>query len=609
LQAIADEAQAQAASLRIALHARQPEVLQTNKDPLERGQLKKAKKELSQTRREIARLGSVHAQEKIEREQQLSELRILKSTNEHLESDLAETKSQLNELITKSELSKAIPGPAQLPLEVFGGIRFDGELTCAIQKVLANSTLPPTSKMQVALKAITSHYNRKIEQFETSLNKTSREHYELLSNFNQFVMDLTIALNDKPATAEAVHNDRFLKQLVQGVVELRHTADNLKHEFGSLNAIITHFCEVFGNDRVDPIKTIDEIKNVIVEQRSIITQKSKDVKALKRENTQLTKTLSQTQIDHSVRLTELTQNFETISHDLETVTSIAKSLEAQNETLQTELNETKRSLRRVQSVTSESHVVERSPPDSPQIHSLQRDFADLQRKYNKLLEQLKTEQEKARELDHKQRLEITSLQQEIKDQKVAVSRAADSVNARIETEKSELKTAYELVIASLRKDLATQRDDIEKLSRLFQEADAKSTALEHSNERLTKRCQKTALEVQSLKAASAKEKQLAELSIVANRVAIESEFNQRLDEMKTRTQSEKRRLYTLAAESFRAFFNPTEEIDERSFRVVVNRAREELERLTASDQTVRRLVEATENQTTEDAVARIVIGL
>jgi hypothetical protein len=50
-----------------------------------------------------------------------------------------------------------------------------------------------------------------------------------------------------------------------------------------------------------------------------------------------------------------------------------------------------------------------------------------------------------------------------------------------------------------------------------------------------------------------------------------------------------------------------EEIDQRSFKRVVSQARDELDRLAASDWAIRRLVEAADHQTTEDAVARLVL--
>jgi hypothetical protein len=58
-----------------------------------------------------------------------------------------------------------------------------------------------------------------------------------------------------------------------------------------------------------------------------------------------------------------------------------------------------------------------------------------------------------------------------------------------------------------------------------------------------------------------------------------------------RTESEKRRFYPLAAESFKSLLNPTERIDE-------------FERLTASDQAMRRLIKASENQTTVNRPAK-----
>jgi hypothetical protein len=142
----------------------------------------------------------------------------------------------------------------------------------------------------------------------------------------------------------------------------------------------------------------------------------------------------------------------------------------------------------------------------------------------------------------------------------------------------------------------------------LREAEGQNTGLRKANSQLTRRAEKAADEAQALKAASAKEKQLAELSVVANRVSLEGQFDQRFNDLKTRVEVEKRRLYSWVAEAFKHFFDPKEEMNERSFRAIVNWAREELDRLTAADQAIRRLLVVPDGQTTEDAVARLAIG-
>jgi hypothetical protein len=211
------------------------------------------------------------------------------------------------------------------------------------------------------------------------------------------------------------------------------------------------------------------------------------------------------------------------------------------------------------------------------------------------------------QLNEKQALTIAKLQEQLSETREKLAKVSSTLTDRFEAEKADLKAASEASFAQLRKELESQRSDLQEVSALLNESQATSENLRTANDQLSKQNRKLKTDLKAAKSAQAKEKRLSELSAAASRVAIENEYTQKFNELKTRTEAEKRRLYGLGAEAFNRFFNPLSELDERSFRSVVHQAREELERLTAADLAIRRLVNASEHQTTEDAVARLVI--
>ena len=82
----------------------------------------------------------------------------------------------------------------------------------------------------------------------------------------------------------------------------------------------------------------------------------------------------------------------------------------------------------------------------------------------------------------------------------------------------------------------------------------------------------------------------------------------RFSEQKTKWEAEKRRLLAFVADELRQFFNANEAIDERAFRSIITKAKEEITRLQKADSAIRRMVGASTRQTTDDAVAQLVLG-
>jgi cell division protein FtsB len=139
------------------------------------------------------------------------------------------------------------------------------------------------------------------------------------------------------------------------------------------------------------------------------------------------------------------------------------------------------------------------------------------------------------------------------------------------------------------------------------DSEAAVTALKAENEELQKTVKKLNHEIKLLNATAVEAKKLAELAATARRIALEEQYTKEFDELKSRTDAEKRRIYTVGVEGFRRFFNPMEEVNERSFKKVIEKAKGELDQLTESDSRIRRLVGALSNQTTEDAVAKLLL--
>jgi chromosome segregation ATPase len=607
LHAVCDESQAQIESLRRALHTRQPEATRTVQQAPDQSLLKKVQKELSNAKKEIAKLNAAANQQRQQMKNQLDELRDQKAQNEAIQIDFDAAKVQLNEMQSKAELKKSAPSDVVVPLDAFRSPEFDGEVAAGIQKVIASPSLQLGSKIQACVKVIANHYNRKLGELEAAVGEARKENQGLSNCFRQFLLDLSIALNGQVVQAESILELTFLQQIVKTVGDLRNASDNLTRERDALKAIVSHFAETFNLDDPDHISVINHLRKLLTEQASQLSKRSKEVKSLKREVSRLAKSLAEAESNHTCCSSELSSKIDELSEQLESANLASNAIKADNRRLCRELEEAEDSLKRAETQLQHSqfHLTQKSAAEtSARLEKLQRKYSDLRRS----ADDSKNEQARLHQLCQKQIIVIQQLEDELKDQKGSINRAADALTERYEAEKTDLKNAHENAVAMLRKEMERQRSDLEQISAVLAETEVQCRALKTENEQMAKKCQRLKNEVKLMKDSTEKEKKLSELVIAANRVSLENDFNARCDELKTRTECEKRKLYGFGAAAFKRFFNPMEEIDERAFRKVVTEAREELERLVAADQAIRRLVDAAEYQTTEDAVARLVMG-
>jgi chromosome segregation ATPase len=392
-----------------------------------------------------------------------------------------------------------------------------------------------------------------------------------------------------------------LELITKDVVELRHKLNNTIHEHDLLARVVGHFRDVFHGAEADPTDMIDGLKKRLVSQSVRHARAKKALKSLKCEHAALKDAFDKERSVYSNRIEELIAQFDSLSRDHESLREKSAHLVIENQKLASECADAQKLVRKAESrvPTPGSDAI----PDSYQMIAVQRENSELRA----AVDEVKSELARLRQQKDRQATQLAQLHAQLKAH--AADRACESaeITARFDAEKAELNAAHASVCARLRRDLESQRGDLQTVSRLLAESQAAGEALRASNSTLVKENRKLRTELEAAQSAHEKAKKLADLSVIAQRIAIENQWTQRLEELQTRTEADKRRLYGLGAECFKQFFNPMCELDERSFRSVVHQAREELDRLAASDQAIRRLVNAGERQTTEDAVAQLIM--
>jgi hypothetical protein len=177
-------------------------------------------------------------------------------------------------------------------------------------------------------------------------------------------------------------------------------------------------------------------------------------------------------------------------------------------------------------------------------------------------------------------------------------------NAR--SAKASLVETYEVALAELTKQCDDPRKDLETVTRALAESEERNRKAKSVV--LALRCERVHLqyEVESLTGKSQRDSEVNRAAIRNAELTAQSTTTQKLQDAKAHFENEKCRIFSVAADAFRTFFNAADSIDDRSYRQLLGRVKNELRRLSDSDVVVRGLVGAAPKQSTDDAVARVL---
>jgi chromosome segregation ATPase len=194
-----------------------------------------------------------------------------------------------------------------------------------------------------------------MQELDGALNDAYREHQGLTVVWSQFVLDVSIAVNDNPLRVESLYDANALEQVGHAVAELRKTADNLRYERDALQATANHFADAFGCNDADQISVIDRLKKFQVEIAGKLAKKSKALKAARRELSRLAAAVAQADATSASREGELSEWVDRLTSQLQSAAAASNGLKSENQRLSRELDDTADSLRLAESQRQDAH--------------------------------------------------------------------------------------------------------------------------------------------------------------------------------------------------------------------------------------------------------------
>lgn len=484
---------------------------------------------------------------------------------------------------------------------------FDKELQDKLNVIIGNPSLKAGSKIQAVLSAIPDYYSGVINQIDDEMQKINFHNNQRFTILNDFVVSLAIVLSGTSVTIEDIISGKG-NEIISKIKDSQEKIAALCRENSDLQQKIGTICSSFGG-------RFDTVEDAAAFASSALVRCEAKIERLSKRKKSLAKALSACED----RNKEMEQELSRLRLEAETAKEEREKLSKAAETLKTENSSLRKKV---------------SAAERAGIEAEQRYNADLDSKYDEYAEKIREVEELRLAENSKHEEEIANLRNELKAAKDKISELSlrqknsdtqsslqiemhkEELNRektklakevdRLKGEKSALQDGFESSISEFQKKLTSSVSEINDLSTLCSELQQKLSKsnemlaqAEEKNDSLTKRLKVMEEEI-------GREKQLLHAAAVAKEQECESKINDIAGKEKLKIESEKRKIFSIAATTLSNLFETTSKLDERSFKTLMSKAKESIEKLSNSDTAVRRLVNASPGQLTEDAVAKFV---
>ncbi|OHS99683.1 hypothetical protein TRFO_08327 [Tritrichomonas foetus] len=502
-----------------------------------------------------------------------------------------------------------------IPPSAFRCNEFPPDLSSKVAKIANNHSLQPASKIQNSYKVIRKYFMQQVTMRDNALDEAYSENQTISNAVNQFLVDASIALDDQPVTFKDFFSQNAGKDLVDKVQQLRADNSNLHHENELMKNTLSQLRETFVEigDGQDPTSHILQIRDRLDQTEQELQATSKKMRSYKSQLKKCEQQAKKNEQQLKSAIDDLKQENETLSQHQETTKQQLQDLKAENQRLTVELSDVTHTREDLESTIIQDHddqIQKATSQFEEQVNSLKKQLRQQKATYDELERDYHVAQD---ELDRLRKQVIT-----LKNQKAAkdaefnelqkqVEENEKAAQERHETEKESLKSSYQSTIEKLHEQCEKHREDIKHLNQQIADKDIASANSKSQIAKLTKEKLKAINDMSQMKEQLKREQKLMETTIRNNKAQAESEYNKRLEEVKNKTDSEKRALYAYCLDAFRDYFNPGVNINESSYKSTIDKVHEKIVALQKSDSTVRSMVGAGSNQTTEDAVAQLLL--
>lgn len=543
------------------------------------------------------------------------EVKHLNQKVQDAEEDAERAQNETKDL-RSSMLNTSQPSPEEIiPPSAFRCSEFPPDLSAKVAKIANNPSLQPVSKIQSTYKVIRKYYMQQVTMRDNALDEAYSENQTISSAVNQFLVDASIAIDDQPITFKDFFSQNAGKDLVDKVQQIRSDNSNLHHENEQMKATLSQLRETFieVGDGQDPATHIIQIRERLDQADQDLQNTTKKMKSYKSQLKKLEQETKKNELALRHEIDDLKQENEILNQHHDNATKQIQDLRNENQRLTVELSDVTHTREDLESTIIQEHdeqIQQATQKYEEQIEKLSNQLRNYKQQYNRLEADY---QGATDDLAHL-RQQITSLKaqktekdNELKELQKQTEENEKALVDRCENEKESIRSSYQETIDKLKEQCEKHREDVKQANVQLANQEIQVSQLKAQVAKVTKEKLRAINEISQMKDQLKRNQQLVETSIRSNQVTAESEYNKSLQEYKNKVDSEKRSLYRYAADAFSEYYNPGDKLNEGTYKTLIDQVHDKIEKLQKTDATIRRMAGASNGQTTEDAIAQLLL--
>jgi chromosome segregation ATPase len=499
-----------------------------------------------------------------------------------------------------------------VPITSWFSTEFPPELTTLIRDIAENSSIPLNAKLRQVLTTIGKTYNRLLHASAGELSYARQVSDELVRKIEKVFQAIAPFVERDCSVSRFVAIEEGPAEVIGAVQELKDRFLVQQGELAKLQNIVKEMAQMLRAESVQ--ETRDELEKLLqftVELRQ-----------------QLRKTrnkLRQHKIDARQAADAFREQEQEMHESMGLLNERVRSLERERKEHLMQIEASKDELAKLQvdvdraSQAGADHIhaaEDRCREYEQQVKAergrlaaelegktakIEADCALLQRQESELLALKKSLQRLSLENDAKS--------EEIEQLRARLDESNGEWDARIEKEKESIRLQTEELLKTVKQKNQELRALCAKTNESMSNTEQHYRALIQRVNSLERELEQLMQQWTDAKEELAREKQLVETKARAAAVRIEMKCQSEIEEIRTSLENEKRRTGACLATHFGSFVDMRRALDSRAFKDVIERASAEMARLRNADAALRRLLCLSADDSTEDAVAKLLSSL
>ena len=536
----------------------------------------------------------------------------LNDNNKQLESALSISRQEVAIMNHQKEMEKPLTADDLLPPSAFMVPSAEGELTEQIQPIANNSSLQPISKLHNIYSIIIDYYTDLLEQKKQEINDINEENENARNLINQFFVDCSIIVTGEAFTYEQFFDESAGQRFIEKLTELHQEYESLKHSDELNEKFANTFTQCFGETE-DYIQKTNEVKELLDLTIAKSEKRKEQILRLKTAIKELNRKSEEGILNLQKENKSLNEEIEELNETIEKLTKKLIDTTDEKNKLEESLNEEKEQRIAKENELEENHTRQMGEADVIHNRENAEKLAEIQQandviKQNEdIIEDLNNQLDQANQqislLQYDNQKLVAEINATKEDDEAELQKALNIA----EEEKKHMQQTFDNSLAELREQCDKHRKDIIMLKQKLTEEECSNTTMKQQFEESQKVNSKLIKKIKSIKEQNEREKQLKDAECRMKISEAESSYQQKLDDERIKCSEDKQKIYSYFADQFNEFYSGEQEINDSSYRNTVQKVREVFCRISQSDIAIRHMVEATDGQPTEDAVAQLLL--